>query len=983
MGAGWFGFAMLGLVCWMSAAVAATAPQAVAMVQLQPDQRVERSLQGGETLALELPESPANSPWIVLVEQFNINVQIGCGEDKPHSAPTGRVGIDVAIANGSARCQLGSRMPMARPGRVVISLHAADSRPLGADLALWQRLLAAYRQGETQVEQDAAIGLLEGLENEPADGLFRLSVVYARGKLRMRRSLTDAALADLRLAVELAEAHGLREFLPAIHNGAGLSLLGTRDLDEADRAFQLAEQVARAIGAGYELASALNNRGLANHHRGDLRSAARYYQDAIEAYRQAGENEHVAVPLMNHASVAGGLGQIAPARAALEQVIEIRRRGPSKRSLALALQNMGQLNATVGDWRSALASTLEAQQLLESLGQPADLVSIYLIRSQIYLDLGQRERASYYTELARAQLAPTVAPLHGPFVDSMLAQLNPDTAAAMAQHRAAARGHRQNGRLASAVLARLDEAELAASIGDWSVLTEALSEIALDIARTRPGLRARQQLLESELRLARADLRSASELVDQAEASFLQLRDYRGAFKAALLRARIMLGSQRHAQTESALLAAVDAYRRLTASVPTPNLAASLAGARGPWKDVALAWTQAQGNDPRALQGLASMLDRWPQGMALDAIVPADLLASYRYKVSALAGEDLDDELRGELVGELEALESAIEAGSRSAAQRREPIDAEHASALLHPYIRYVIGTERSLLLYPLDAQFAAVLLPGRSELEQQITQGLASAWQFRALAETLLPASVRALPGPIAVQADERLHDLPFAALWQAAGGPLTAAPYLTASGAASPARLAALGADLRLASLLPAIEGQPALTGVGLERASLSELLGDRFMTVSADPTSAIQLPAAQIIHVAGHGWVDRARPMASAVADLPFGTFAGASGLIEPTRITAASRPGLVLLSACDGASSDGHGGGYSLALAYARHFDAPVIAPTEPVDDADAAHFMRALLGHLQREDIASAFSAALRETAGGGVRHYATWQLIVP
>ncbi|MCB1637028.1 MAG: hypothetical protein KDI51_20735, partial [Xanthomonadales bacterium] len=238
MGVRWIGGSMLalfgGLLCGAGSAWSNT-DLSMPLRLLEP---VELTLEGGQTTQLQLPANDIDSdgPWILLVRQRDLDIELRCGDADFHSAPTGRIGIDAAIVNGPATCVIRPKMPHARPGRINVTLHASDAAPLGADLALWQRLLQAHGQGDSQPEQDAAIAALEHIEGANAHGEFMLSAVYARGKLRMRRSLSDDALIDLRLAAGLAEQHDLRHFLPAIHNGAGLTLLKTHDLAEAERA---------------------------------------------------------------------------------------------------------------------------------------------------------------------------------------------------------------------------------------------------------------------------------------------------------------------------------------------------------------------------------------------------------------------------------------------------------------------------------------------------------------------------------------------------------------------------------------------------------------------------------------------------------------------------------------------------------------------------------------------------------------------------
>ncbi|MCB1640798.1 MAG: tetratricopeptide repeat protein [Xanthomonadales bacterium] len=954
-------------------------------VPLRPLQPVELTIEGGQTAQLELPANDIDSdgPWILLLRQRDIDIELRCGNADFHSAPTGRIGIDAEIVNGSATCVIRPKMPHARPGRINITLYTSGAAPLGADLALWERLLQAHRQGESQPEQDAAIAALEHIEVANTYGEFTLSAVYARGKLRMRRSLSDDALIDLRLAAGLAEQHDLRHFLPAIHNGAGLTLLKTHDLAEAERAFQWAERIAVALGQGYEQASALNNQGLVDQHRGDLRSAARHYQAALQAYRKAGESEHVAVAMMNHATVTGQLGQVREAREALREVIEMRRQGPNRRSLALALQNFGQLTARIGDWPSALASTLEAQEIHEALGQPADLIGIYLIRSQLFLNLGQLERSRHYADRAQRQLAPSVAALLTPAVLSMQAKAAQTAADAITLHRAAAAGFRENRRHADAAAELIDLAEAAAELGDWTTAQQALSETRLEVLRSQHRLRARHHLVAARLQLSQGDAAGSVALLSEAANIFATVRDHRGAYQTALAQADAELQRADATAALTQLSLAVDAQEHLLASVPTPNLAASLRIAQRPWKDIAIELALTHADEPQQLHALITLLERWSQPAA-DAFLPADLLEAYRYKISALANDDLSEAIRAELTAELEALESNIEAQGRmrpaaaGMAGTSNTLDQSSPSVV----VRYLVGTQRSLLLVQQRQEVWVEALPGREVLGERVRHGLMSPWTFEELARLLYPARLRDADLPFVVVPDEALHDAPLAALWQTVSKLKVSAPVVSTTGVVARSQLRSPGPALRVASLLPAGESAPELTGVGIERTALSKLLGSRFLPVNLDGETDLALPEAEIIHVAGHGWVSRTRPMASAIADLPFGSSAN-SPLVDPTRLQTRIQPRLIVLSACEGAGSDAFGSGYSLALSYAQHFGAPVVAPTEPIDDGDAAAFTRVLFERLQSKDIRSAFDEALASTQGTNLRHYAPWQLIVP
>ncbi|MCB1637025.1 MAG: hypothetical protein KDI51_20720, partial [Xanthomonadales bacterium] len=248
----------------------------------------------------------------------------------------------------------------------------------------------------------------------------------------------------------------------------------------------------------------------------------------------------------------------------------MRRQGPIRRSLAVALQNFGQLSARIGDWPSALASTLEAQEIHEALGQPADLIAIYLIRSQLYLALGQRDRSRHYANLAHAQLVPSVSRLHTPVVQSMLAKVTDAPADAIGLHRTAAAGLRENRRHADAAAELIELAEVAAELGDSTTAQQALSETQLEVLRNQHRLRARHHLVAARLQLLQGDAAGAIALLREAADIFATVRDHHGAYQTALAQAAAELQRDDATAALTQLSLAVDAQEHLLASVPTP-----------------------------------------------------------------------------------------------------------------------------------------------------------------------------------------------------------------------------------------------------------------------------------------------------------------------------------------------------------------------------------------------------------------------------
>ncbi|MCB1590220.1 MAG: CHAT domain-containing protein, partial [Xanthomonadales bacterium] len=422
----------------------------------------------------------------------------------------------------------------------------------------------------------------------------------------------------------------------------------------------------------------------------------------------------------------------------------------------------------------------------------------------------------------------------------------------------------------------------------------------LEVLRNQHRLRARHHLVAARLQLLQGDAAGAIALLREAADIFATVRDHHGAYQTALAQAAAELQRDDATAALTQLSLAVDAQEHLLASVPTPNLAASLRIAQRPWKDIAIELALTHADEPQQLHALITLLERWSQPAA-DAFLPADLLEAYRYKISALANDDLSVAIRAELTAELEALESSIEAQGRmrpaaaGMASTNDTLDQSSPSVV----VRYLVGTQRSLLLVQQQDVWVEAL-PGREVLSKRLSHGLTTPWTFEELARLLYPARLSDADYPFVVVPDEALHDAPLAALWQTASKLKVSAPVVSTTGAVARSQLQSPGPALRVASLLPAGERAPELTGVGIERSALSKLLGSRFLPVNMEGETDLALPEAEIIHVAGHGWVSRTRPMASAIADLPFGSSAN-SPLVDPARLQPRIQPRLIVLSA----------------------------------------------------------------------------------
>lgn len=322
----------------------------------------------------------------------------------------------------------------------------------------------------------------------------------------------------------------------------------------------------------------------------------------------------------------------------------------------------------------------------------------------------------------------------------------------------------------------------------------------------------------------------------------------------------------------------------------------------------------------------------------------------------------------------------------------------------------YVVGTDRSVLfvrtgrsLIAHELPLAAAMLTARVRAWRALLQRGSDAdlGQIRQLAaqlrlDLLGPVAAQILRHRVlAIGADDVLHELPFAALWDAhrqhwliedIALEMRDTPVAAASptAAAVPARLLAVAdpAPLGHTALAtdPLLRGQlaqwPALPGARREARAVRRHYGEqRSALLLGAPATASRVRAeatqATVLHLAVHGLFDRARPLESALllAAEP-GRPDGLLPAWEVFRDWRLPQARLVVLSACETALGADFGTEGLLSLGRAFKFAGAesVVATLWRIDDGGSVMLMRDLHGewlNAAAADLALAWRTAVR------------------
>ncbi|MDC8013027.1 CHAT domain-containing protein [Tahibacter soli] len=958
-------------------------------------------------------------PLVVVVAQNGVDLSLQVdGDAHVRNAPTGRWGDELAIVERDAEIVVRTRATGVANARYRVrafALGGAEGRRLPAPVwRLWAQ--AYYDAGVDAVAgYPEAAGRLRGVEaalaaSADGGGESLREVRLGIANLLRRAMKHDEAIAAYDAMLATLDEREQPQWVMRASNGKGLSLREKAIYPEADAAFARSEAIGDAGHDPFEWVSARNNRCLIKQHLGHLAAARDCYRDVIPAYRKVAP-EQVAVPLLNLAAAAAALGEPETALPNFHEALALRRAGTDRVSLGVVLTNLAVFEARTGAWPEALAHSLEAQNVFESIGNTARLAGVLLVRGWIYENLHESSRAREYFNRSLALANKTGDKGAIAAARSVLAGSETDDALAAAAHRDVIDWYAQTGQSEWEIDERLELARRLDALGDAAGRTAELAKIDALLADGASRVqRARAAMLRATVAQREGRDADALVLVDQAIALRVQARQPDGVAAARLAKARI----ERRAGRADAALAELEralAELRHAERLPgSPVLAANLLDRRGELIDEATDLVLGPEPGTAAIERAWALRGRFASSPAAFAPVDAaqrELLAELRAKVMVLAGassprvaaaakpQDADEQAA--VARRIEAIESELDA--RAAQERRAAsrtaLSLPALAAALKPgeaFAALALGERRSGAFVVAPDGYRWVTLPRRGVLDAATVESVS-----RPDASTLAPLSQALVPLAQALGSARRAiivpdgasHLVPFAALRDGDGRYwverrsvtlLSEPPSLPAqlrplavsagypvvvwgSGRTASGRIVADRAVFRSgAKLAP-------LPGASIELALIETALGESRVSLGDSYARVVAPNAANwVLHVAAHGIASAAHPQASALAlpDADGGAFTLlGGGEVDLGKIP----PRLVFLNACEGAAGRMFltQAPSSLASDFLRAGADAALAAAWPVEDAQAARFAQLVYAALEQrsDDAAEALALAQR------------------
>lgn len=919
-----------------------------------PAQSAVISLQGGQSHSLAI-HATGDLPQLLLVEQRGIDVRVECSAGAIANAPTGRLGYEAVWLEVDASCVIRPKMSGAVRGSIDVRTYSGRLAALDAQPSDW-RLYAALLMLDDEVK-DAQTGAIAGFEqllDRALPGALELNAQLALASLLRRSRQFERALGHYDRASQLALQSGRSDWLPALKSGAGLSWLALGEYEQARKAFAAALDLAADADDGYETASAQNNLCLVDHYQGRLRPAFDCYRLAVRRYESAGELQHRATALYNLGAVAQQLGEPDVALDALEGALKVRRSGPYDRSLGNALLQLSTLHGRMGDAEQALRHSLDALALFEKLGSPDGLARAHRVRAAALRIAGDRGRA-----LQHSRQSIEFAALTGDsdLIAAALAEsarsTEPDAAAAESHLQAAgrydeagmtARAFREQAR---AILRLAAAGQAARAQAQWDVAR----------ARWRTGRQVPgdlQDLVAARVALANRDYPRAIDYAERSRRERERRADVVGQLEASRPIFEAAMASDHQTLARQALDSMIGLRLRLTSALPSPSTLEAFEREHGYVADAVLDWHQRWPGQTATLWMDLQQLRSLPVWRAQPEF---DLAwRRYRFALARLR----EDELK---VGEKLALEQVVERESSrlelmySRAAPRSPQTFPQARQMLAPdtaILAVLVGSRRGELLWADNRgiERRSFALKVRAEDPTGELAGILT--QDRAIRARLRKWPV----GRLWIVGERRLTALDVSSLLctRSCRPDAVAAIHVLGPLDTGAMRQPGLPPDFRVAAIDLGGDDQ-ALPGATREYRFMREHYGARMSTVTP-VASASETVGAEVVHLAAHGVVDVAHPLASALQSDARGTGLAVSSLRFGDKVR------LVVLNACEAGGTSRATGAWSMAMDVAQNAGAMVIAPATTVRDDAAYRFARRLHTELEGGDVVAAFQSSV-------------------
>jgi len=208
-----------------------------------------------------------------------------------------------------------------------------------------------------------------------AHSLARCKALWVAGQICSYTGRYDEAQRYLHESLAIAQYHGDRRMMAAIHNILALAALGRGDRAAAQVHSEQALDLAREAGNKREIAVASNALAQLDRMDGRLDRAEPLYEEVVSLGHELQDREFVAIGLLGLAMVAIGRGAAGPARDLLREALTIADETDSRPAGQSVLEVSAGLAALQKDWRRSarLYGAAEAQTVRTGIRRdPAD-----------------------------------------------------------------------------------------------------------------------------------------------------------------------------------------------------------------------------------------------------------------------------------------------------------------------------------------------------------------------------------------------------------------------------------------------------------------------------------------------------------------------------------------------------------------------------------------------------------------------------------
>ncbi len=436
-------------------------------------------------------------------------------------------------------------------------LPAAEG-PLAARLL--SRLATLYERAGDHERARATLLALDGPSGDPVDAAYleRLAQAQVRaGDPAEARRLVAAALA--------------REDVP--DDAPGLLAVGA---DAAYRAGDLSDAEALAArvadDSGRAALSARNTRGKVHLVREALDEAEALFAANLAAAADLDAPDHQARALINLGVVHLQRGEADAALSRFEAARDLCLATGDLRNLSIAVENLAVLYHRRQAFADALRHYHRSSAAARQLGHRGQLATTALNLADLYLTVGDVERAGRLADIAEALMRASGAhylEAQRQTLQAGLARAEGDLDRAVTAHDAAlarlARGDGNNQRLGPVLCA---QAEVRLDQGALDEAERLLAQAAALPTAQNDAFTARLRAADGGLSAARGHLEAAEQQLTAAVGLAEQAGDHETRWRALARLADVHWAAGRRAETLQALAAAVEVTERAAAALP-------------------------------------------------------------------------------------------------------------------------------------------------------------------------------------------------------------------------------------------------------------------------------------------------------------------------------------------------------------------------------------------------------------------------------